>query len=82
VVVYERQTQKTIRRFLDHRLSFPECIASLDSALADLIPRLEDGQLPRLRIVMMANNEIVMEEMARRRPSKETSKPLTKKIRL
>jgi len=40
-------------------ISFPECIAALDAALAGLIPRLEEGH-PRLRIVMLANNEIVM----------------------
>jgi hypothetical protein len=66
VEVYERETDEVIRRFLARRISFPECIAALDAALADLIPRLEEGQLPRLRIVMLANNEIVMKEMERR----------------
>jgi hypothetical protein len=57
-----------IRRFLAHRLSFPECISALDAALADLIPRLQDAQLPTLRAVMLSNNEIVMKEMERRGP--------------
>jgi hypothetical protein len=71
--VYERETEEVIRGFLARRLSFPECIAALDAALAGLIPRLEEGQLPRLRIVMLANNEIVMKEMAKRGPPDENS---------
>jgi hypothetical protein len=64
----ERETQEVIKRFLDGRLSCPECIAALDAALAGLIPTLTADQLPRLRIVVLANNEIVMKEMERRRP--------------
>ena len=64
--VYERDTQETIKRFLARRLSFPECIAALDAALAGLVPTLTGDQIPRLRIVMLANNEIVMKEMQRR----------------
>jgi len=63
---YERQTKEVISRFLGHRLSFPECIAALDAALASLVPRLRDVQLPALRALMMANNEVVMKEMERR----------------
>jgi hypothetical protein len=68
VKAYEHDTHEIINRFLAQGLSFPECIAALDAALADLIPRLQDGQLFRLRIVMLANNEIVMKEMERRGP--------------
>jgi len=64
--VYKRETQRVIKRFLGHRLSFPECIAGLDAAFADLIPRLTAEQSTRLRIVMLANNETVMKEMERR----------------
>ena len=64
--VYERETQEVIKRFLAHRLSFPECIAALDAALAGLIPTLTGGQLDHLRAVMLANNEIVVKEMKRR----------------
>jgi hypothetical protein len=66
VKAYENDTHEIVKRFLAHGLTFPECIAALDAALADLIPRLQDGQLPRLRIVILANNEIVMKEMERR----------------
>jgi hypothetical protein len=63
--VYERETQAIVKQFLDQRLSFLDCIAALDAALAGLIPRLT-GQIERLRIVMLANNETVMKEMERR----------------
>ena len=59
--VYERETQEIIRRFLAHRISFPQCIAALDAALADLIPRLHKEDLEELRAVMLFNNETVME---------------------
>jgi hypothetical protein len=64
--VYERETGEIVKRFLAHRLIFPACMAALDAAIVGLIPVLEEGQLPRLRIVMLANNEIVMKEMERR----------------
>jgi hypothetical protein len=67
--VYKRETQEVIRRFLAHRLSFPECIAALDAALAGLVPRLTGEELAELRAVMLSNNEIVMKEMERRGPS-------------
>ena len=64
--VYECETQEVIKRFLERRLSFAECIAALDAALAGLIPTLTGEEIPRLRVVMLANNEIVMKEMERR----------------
>jgi hypothetical protein len=66
--VYERDTQAVIDRFLHHEISFPDCIAALDAALADFIPRLTSEQLTPLRALMLANNEIVMKEMERRGP--------------
>jgi hypothetical protein len=66
VEVYERETTEIIRLFLTRRLSFPGCIAALDSALADFIPRLSAEQATSLRILMLSNNEIVMDEMERR----------------
>jgi hypothetical protein len=43
--VYERETEEVIRRFLDRRTGFPECIAALDAALAGLIPILTGEQV-------------------------------------
>jgi hypothetical protein len=65
---YERRTQGVIELFLSRRMSFPDCIAALDAALAVLIPSLKGEQIARLRIVMLANNEIVMKEMQKRGP--------------
>ena len=65
---YESETDEIVKRFLAYRLSFPECIAALDSALVGFIPRLTGEQITRLRIVMLANNEIVMKELERRGP--------------
>jgi hypothetical protein len=63
---YERETQAVIGRFLRHELSFPECIAALDATLADFMPRMTGEQIARVRVVMLANNEIVVKEMERR----------------
>ena len=63
---YERETRAMIERFLRHEISFPDCIAALDAALADLIPRLTGEQLTPLRALMLCNNDIVMKEMERR----------------
>jgi hypothetical protein len=41
VDVYERETAEVIKLFLADKLSFTACIAALDSALEDLIPRLK-----------------------------------------
>jgi hypothetical protein len=64
--IYERETTEVVKLFLAGNISFPECIAALDSALEDLIPRLKPEDATRLRIVMLSNNEIVMNEMGRR----------------
>jgi hypothetical protein len=66
VEVYKRETHEIIRRFLHHQLSFPNTIAALDAALAGVLPRLKPEQLDEVRAVMLANNEMVMDEMARR----------------
>jgi hypothetical protein len=64
--VYRRENREVVRRFLDNQLTFESCIYSLDAALARFIPRMEPEQLRELRIEMLANNEVVMNEMARR----------------
>jgi hypothetical protein len=66
VEVYERETDEVVKLFRARALSFTACIAALDSALEDLIPRLNPADATRLRIVMLSNNEIVMNEMERR----------------
>jgi CRP/FNR family cyclic AMP-dependent transcriptional regulator len=68
VEVYKSETQEIIKRFLNRRLSFHECLAALDAALADLTPRLTDEQIASLRPLVLENNDIVMKEMERRSP--------------
>jgi hypothetical protein len=62
--------RKSSDAFLAHRLTFPQCIAALDAALAGFIPRMMPEDLIGLRAVMLASNEIVMKEMERRGPRK------------
>jgi CRP/FNR family transcriptional regulator, cyclic AMP receptor protein len=66
--VYRGETRELIKRFLNHKLSFPDCVAALDSALADLTPRLTSEQFAPLRILLLENNDMVMKEMERRGP--------------
>jgi len=64
--VYRSETREVLDRFLARRLNFPSCIAALDAALAGLLPRLRPEELPVLRELMLANNDVVMKEMERR----------------
>jgi CRP/FNR family transcriptional regulator, cyclic AMP receptor protein len=66
--VYKSETREVIRRFLNHRLSFDECMAALDDAFADLVSRLGGEQIARARALILENNDIVMKEMERRGP--------------
>jgi hypothetical protein len=65
---YRRETRKVTDRFLNRGISFPDCIAALDNALAEFMARFNPEQLASLRVLMLANNEIVMKEMERRGP--------------
>jgi hypothetical protein len=73
--VYKSETKEVLSRFLSRRLSFPDCIAALDAALAGLLPRLRPEELPALRELMLANNAIVMKEMERRGQRKRAKAP-------
>ena len=76
---YERETAELVKLFLAGKISFLGCIAALDSALEDLIPRLKAEDATRLRIVMLSNHEIMMNELERRRAfSGEASASLSK----
>ena len=70
---YQSETQQVVARFIRRQLSFPNCIASLDAALAKLIPSLQPEDLDTLRAVMLANNDRVMKEMERRVASKKAN---------
>ena len=64
--VYKRESEETIKRFLERRIGFHECIAALDAALAGLIPTLTPEELEAVKVQMEASRAIVMDEMARR----------------
>jgi len=66
VEAYKRETRKIIRRFRARQLSLANCIAALDAALASTVVRVTPEQLDEVRALALANNEDVMEEMARR----------------
>ena len=67
---YKSETQRVVKSFLRHHLSFPNCISALNAALVKLIARLDPAryqeELPVLRTLMLANNETVMKEMEQR----------------
>jgi hypothetical protein len=64
--VFRNETREIIRRFMRQRLTFPQCIEMLDSALADVEPRLTKAEIPVRRALVLANNDTVMLEMERR----------------
>jgi len=66
VEAYKRETRQIIRRFRTRQLSFPNCIAALEDVLAHALLRVPPEQLDEVRSVALANNEHVMDEMARR----------------
>ena len=74
--VYKSETREVLSRFLSRRITFPGCIAALDAALAGLLPRLRPEELPALRELMLANNEVVMKEMQRRGQRKKAKAPV------
>ena len=63
---YETEANEIVKRFLEHKIDFPECIEALNAALVRFVPRMTSPQIARLRVVMLANNEIVMKEMEKR----------------
>jgi len=71
--VYKKETQDVVGRFLSHQLSFPDCVVALHSALARLLPTLDREQFDEVRVVMLANNDTVMDEMARRSAKQKAS---------
>ena len=66
--VYRRETIEIVWRFLRHRLTFPQCIDLLDAQLAAVELTATAEELPVLRALVLANNEVVMLEMERRGP--------------
>ena len=57
-----------IKRFLNHRISFHDCVVALESAFADFSSRATDEEIASLRSLILENNAIVMREKERRGP--------------
>jgi hypothetical protein len=65
--VYKRETEEIIRRFRDRELSYPDCLAALDAALAGVVPYLTAAQLDSFRAITAAANDTVLREMEQRK---------------
>jgi hypothetical protein len=63
---YQRDTGEIIDLFMEEKLTFPECIGRLEAALSSLLKEIPAGEVSSIRDVIIANNEMVMEEMALR----------------
>jgi len=61
--VYQRETQEILKRFREGRISFRECIAALDAALAGLSPQPTEEELKSIKALLAAKIETVMHEM-------------------
>ena len=66
VRAYERKTREILSRFVCHRLTFPECISALDAELSNLLLRIAEKEIPRLRVMLLANLARVHIELERR----------------
>jgi hypothetical protein len=63
---YQRDTGEILDLFMEEKLTFPECIGRLQEAFASLLNKVSIEDLGSIREVMIANNEMVMEEMVLR----------------
>ena len=68
---YTTNTRRIVDRFVHHKITFPECIVAIDAALPRIFKKIDSGQLPSLRAVMLTNNARIMEEMEIRERSRK-----------
>ncbi len=73
---YKRETQRVIQMFLNHEITFNECLAALDVALGALLPRLRVEQRASLHDLILANEEIVRRERQRRKLARKFTESL------
>lgn len=55
-----------MHRFLLHQLSFPDCIAAPDAALARVVSTIQPEDLGAIRALMLSNNDTVLTAMEQR----------------
>jgi hypothetical protein len=75
--VYKQGTEEILRRFMTNKLSYPDCVAALDAALASLVRvplsavemvrRSGSLDMSEIRAVILANDDTMRVEMDRRR---------------
>ena len=64
--VYKRETEEILKHFLNQEMGFPECIDALNAEFADVLTRLGGKELDSLRTLLMAYDDILTKEIARR----------------
>jgi hypothetical protein len=63
---YKHESEEFIQRFLERKISFSQCVTSLNAAFADILPRSNSRELDSLRVLLMAADDRLREEMSRR----------------
>jgi dsDNA-binding SOS-regulon protein len=63
---YQRESEEIVRQFLEHKITFAQCVASLDAALANLTPKLRAEQRECLRMLVARNHDAMTREISRR----------------
>jgi len=53
---FKAETQETLKRFSEDRISRAECIDALDCALLALIPHLDPADLPAVQAILIENS--------------------------
>ena len=64
--VYKQETREILRRFLEQRMSYSECIAALDAALVGIVLRVDAADLPAVRGILVSNGNIVKAALTQR----------------
>ena len=67
--VYKAECAEILRRYRAGDITRHACINALDAAVAGLVPKLHPKDLPPLRALLKANNEAMVREVKRRKPS-------------
>ena len=63
---YKAETAEILRRFMDNRISHPQCLAALDAALSDLVPRMNPSDLRTVQGWIKNDSGVIVKEMRRR----------------
>ena len=50
--VYRAETQEILRLYINGQLTYTECSAGLDSALAAFVLRMDEKELPGLKLLL------------------------------